>query len=70
MAILKAKQNGVEFGRKRSVNRKKIKELRQQGVGPSEIARQMNIGRSTVYKIMTEIEACPQQAEKGLSVVA
>ena len=25
---------------------------------------------STVYKIMTEIEACPQQAEKSLSVVA
>ena len=67
---VEAKAKGVEFGRKRSVNRKKLKELRQQGVGPSEIARQMNIGRSTVYKIMTEIEACPQQAVKCLPVVA
>ncbi|MCB1073115.1 MAG: helix-turn-helix domain-containing protein [Chlamydiia bacterium] len=31
--------------------RKKIKELREKGIGSSVIARQMNIGRSTVYKI-------------------
>jgi DNA invertase Pin-like site-specific DNA recombinase len=66
---IEAKTKGVEFGRKRSVNRKKIKELRQQGVRPSEIARQMNIGRSTVYKIMAEIEPYSQQAVKCLPVL-
>jgi hypothetical protein len=30
----------------------------------------MNIGRTTVYKIMDEIEAYFQQAVKGLPVVA
>jgi DNA invertase Pin-like site-specific DNA recombinase len=67
---IEAKAKGVKFGRKRSVNREKMKELRQQGVRPSEIARQMNIGRSTVYKIMAEIGAYSQQAVKRLPVVA
>lgn len=67
---IEAKAKGIKFGRKRSVNRKKIKQLHQQGVGPSEISRQMNIGRSTVYKIMAEIEADSQQAIKCLPVVA
>ena len=67
---VEAKAKGVKFGRKRSVNREKIKELLQNGIGASEIARQMKIGRSTVYKIMAEIEAYSQQAVKGLPVVA
>lgn len=67
---VEAKIKGVKFGRKRSVNRKKIKELCQQGVGPSEISRQMSIGRSTVYKILAEIAADSQQVVKGLTVVA
>jgi DNA invertase Pin-like site-specific DNA recombinase len=42
----------VRFGRKPTVNRAKIKELRASGIGASEIARQLNIGRSTVYKAL------------------
>ncbi len=46
-----AKQKGIRFGRKRTVNREQVLALRQEGLGASEIARRLNIARSTVYKI-------------------
>jgi len=49
-----AQEKGVKFGRKPSVDRKKLKQLYQQGVGASDIAKQMGIGRSTVYKVLKE----------------
>ena len=51
---LEAKNNGVKFGRKRSVNRKQVRALHSQGAGASSIAKQLNIGRSTVYKILAQ----------------
>ncbi|WP_024768440.1 recombinase family protein [Aquimarina macrocephali] len=51
---IEAKAKGVKFGRKRSVSRKKVLELKANNVGASEIARQLRIGRSTVYKILNE----------------
>ncbi len=51
---IEAKAKGVKFGRKRSVNRKKVLELKANNVGASEIARQLKIGRSTVYKILND----------------
>ena len=53
---VEAKSKGVRFGRKRSVDREKIKELHERGVGASVIARQLTIGRSTVYKVMQEMQ--------------
>lgn len=52
---IEAKAKGVRFGRKRSIDRKKIEELREKGIGASFIARQLNVGRSTVYKIIGEM---------------
>ena len=49
---IEAKANGVKFGRKPSVDRKKLLSLHQQGIGASRIAKTMGIGRSTVYKIL------------------
>ena len=43
---------GVKFGRKRIVDRNKVQALREQGIGATDIARQMKIGRATVYKIL------------------
>ncbi len=48
---LEAKLKGVQFGRKRSVDREKIRQLRSQGIGATAIARQLKIARSTVYKV-------------------
>ncbi|NJR65277.1 MAG: recombinase family protein [Leptolyngbyaceae cyanobacterium CRU_2_3] len=47
-----AKAKGVKFGRKRTIDREKLRALHQQGLGATDIARQMRIGRSTVYKLL------------------
>lgn len=49
-----AKLNGIKFGRKRSVDRSIVVALHQKGTGATEIARQLNIARSTVYKIIED----------------
>ncbi|HHQ4642231.1 TPA: helix-turn-helix domain-containing protein [Aeromonas veronii] len=47
-----AKAKGVKFGRKPTVDKAQIHFLREQGVGATDIARQLKIGRSTVYKVL------------------
>lgn len=49
---IEAKAKGVKFGRKRSINREQLLALHEQGVGATDIAKQMGIGRSTVYKLL------------------
>ena len=49
---VEAREKGVRFGRKPSVDRDMVQELRRQGLGATDIARQMRIGRSTVYAIL------------------
>jgi len=49
---LEAKAKGIKFGRKRTIDRKKIFTLRNEGMGATNIARQLKIGRSTIYKIL------------------
>ena len=46
--------NGVVFGRKRSVDRDRLLELHNNNVGATEIAKELGIGRSTVYSIIKE----------------
>ncbi|WP_448873617.1 recombinase family protein [Desulfobulbus propionicus] len=52
---IEARQKGVKFGRKPSIDREMIRSLHAQGLGAAEIARQMHIGRSTVYKILQSL---------------
>lgn len=49
-----AMAKGVKFGRKPFIDRRRVKELHKSGVGATDISRQMNIGRSSVYKILQE----------------
>ena len=49
---MEAKAKGVRFGRKPKINREKLLALHGQGIGATDIARQMGIGRSTVYKLL------------------
>lgn len=53
---IEAKAKGVKFGRKPTIDRKKISALHQNGIGATDIARQMGIGRSTVYKSLNETD--------------
>lgn len=50
--ILRAKQKGVYKGRKSSIDADKIKELKESGLGASAIAKEMNIHRDSVYRVL------------------
>lgn len=49
-----AQAKGVKFGRKPTIDRKKILALLEKGIGATAIAKQTGIGRSTVYKLLKE----------------
>ena len=50
--IAKAKEKGVYKGRKPSVDIDKVRELKENGLGASAIARELNIGRASVYRAL------------------
>lgn len=50
--IAKAKANGVYKGRKPSVDTIAVRSLRDEGIGPSEIAKRLGIGRASVYRAL------------------
>ena len=52
--IAKARASGKKFGRPSTVQTKadEIAVLKQQGLGASEIARQVGISRASVYRIL------------------
>ena len=50
--IAKAKEKGVYKGRKPSVDIDKVKELKESGLGASQIARELKIGRASVYRAL------------------
>jgi DNA invertase Pin-like site-specific DNA recombinase len=49
-----AKARGVKFGRKPTVDKERVHHLRGQGMKATDIAKQLKIGRSTVYKVLSE----------------
>ena len=50
--IEKAKAAGVYKGRKPSVNVRAVRELHAEGVGGTEIAKRLGIGRASVYRAL------------------
>lgn len=48
--IEKAKERGVYKGRPATLDQARIRELHEQGVRPTDIARQLKIGRASVYR--------------------
>lgn len=50
--IEKAKARGVYRGRKRSIDSRKVQQLRAEGLGATEIARKLGIGRASVYRAL------------------
>lgn len=49
---IEAKTKGVKFGRKPVIDRNLLLEWHDKGVGATAIAKNMGIGRSTVYKLI------------------
>jgi DNA invertase Pin-like site-specific DNA recombinase len=54
--IAKAKAAGVYKGRPASIDAASARELKAQGIGPTEIAKALKIGRASVYQVL---EATP-----------
>ena len=50
--IAKAKERGVYSGRAKKINGRKIVELKQKGYGATEIASEMGITRTSVYRAL------------------
>lgn len=50
--IAKAKENGVYKGRKPSIDVEKVKALKEQGMGASQIAKELGIARASVYRVL------------------
>jgi DNA invertase Pin-like site-specific DNA recombinase len=50
--IEKAKAAGVYRGRKPTVDVGRVRQLHTQGVKPADIARQLKIGRASVYRAL------------------
>lgn len=51
---LEAKLKGIKFGRKRSINRKKLINKFNEGKKGTALAREMGISRAAVYKILRD----------------
>lgn len=52
--VAKAKADGVYKGRKAVIDAAKIRALKAEGVGPTEIAKRLKIGRASVYRLLAE----------------
>ena len=50
--IKKAKANGVYKGRKITIDRQVVEELKASGLGATAIAKQLNCDRTSVYRVL------------------
>ena len=50
--IEKAKEKGVYKGRKPTIDVNAVKELKEKGMGASAIAKELGIGRASVYRAL------------------
>jgi len=55
--ISKAKAAGIYKGRKPSIDPQQVRVLRDQGFGATDIAKRLNIGRASVYRVLGEAAA-------------
>ncbi len=52
--IAKAKQEGKYKGRKPEIDPEEVRRLRKEGLGATEVAKKLGIGRASVYRILNE----------------
>lgn len=52
--IAKAKEKGVYKGRKATIDAREVMSLKEKGLGASAIAKQLGIGRASVYRVIQQ----------------
>lgn len=50
--IARAKERGVYAGRKANIDADKVKEMHEHGIGATDIAKALGIGRASVYRLL------------------
>ena len=50
-----ATRKGIKFGRKRSIDRDRVRQLKKSGMSASKISAELGIARSTVYMLLKAI---------------
>ena len=50
--IARAKDRGIYKGRKPTIDTEKVQELKEQGMGATAIAKELGIGRASVYRVL------------------
>ncbi|CAA7623748.1 Integrase-like protein y4lS (fragment) [Magnetospirillum sp. LM-5] len=50
--IAKAKAEGVYRGRKPCIDAAEVRKMQSQGMGATEIAKRLGIGRASVYRVL------------------
>ena len=51
--IAKAKAEGVYQGRKPSIDQGRVEKLKADGLGATDTAKRLKIGRASVYRVLT-----------------
>ena len=66
--IQKAIERGVYKKRKRkpSIDAMRVREMRQEGVRPTDIARELGVGRTSVYRVLNKPEVVPPHSPPPL----
>jgi len=60
--IAKAKKAGVYKGRRPTIDLTEVLRLKNEGLGPSKIAKQLKIGRASVYRVLNERDGATRLA--------
>jgi len=55
--IERAKAKGVYKGGKKQIDREAVMKLKSEGVGPANIAKQLGVARSSVYRVLEESQS-------------
>lgn len=50
--VILANAHGVYKGRRPSIDREEVERLRADGLSPTQIARQLGVARSSVYRLL------------------
>ncbi len=58
--LAKAKVEGVYKGRKPTIDAERIKALAAQGMGATAIAKELNVGRASVYRLLQGADQSPR----------
>ncbi len=53
--IAKAKEQGIKFGRTKTINRERVQQLREDGLSLAKIASELSCSKSAVHKVLAEL---------------